>query len=75
LLAIIHKIAAARQTVTAPHQALTRRFDTSALSHSRSFDQRRRPETLRTAMATDKPLPKAKQEAVYDELVRIALGN
>jgi len=24
---------------------------------------------------SDKPLPKAKQEAVYDELVRIALGN
>jgi hypothetical protein len=26
--------------------------ETSALNHSASFDQRRRPETLRTAMAT-----------------------
>jgi hypothetical protein len=36
----------------ARHHALTLRFETSALSHSCSFDQRRRPETLRTAMAT-----------------------
>jgi hypothetical protein len=35
----------------ARHHALTQRFETSALSHSVSFDQRRRPETLRTAMA------------------------
>jgi hypothetical protein len=27
-------------------------FEASALSHSPSFDHRRRPETLRTAMAT-----------------------
>ena len=27
-------------------------FERSAFSHSRNFDQRRRPETLRTAMAT-----------------------
>jgi hypothetical protein len=34
------------------HHALASRFETSALNHSASFDQRRRPETLRTAIAT-----------------------
>jgi len=36
----------------ARYHALTSRFETSALNHSASFDQRRRPETLRTAIAT-----------------------
>ena len=36
----------------ARHHALTSRFETSVLSHSASFDQRLRPETLRTAIAT-----------------------
>jgi hypothetical protein len=36
----------------ARHHALASRFETCALSHSANFDQRRRPETLRTAMAT-----------------------
>jgi hypothetical protein len=46
------KLATAAAAGNARHQALTYFFEESALSHAASFDQRRRPETLRTAMAT-----------------------